>query len=146
MAVAAAAAVGGTAIDADNAWYRGLATPRWQPPSWAFGAVWTPLYATIAWSAGRAWNQAGERERTELVTVLTVNLSLNAVWSWLFFAARSPRAGLAGTLLLDASNLHLMRTTSRIDRNATAALLPYAGWCWFATALNASIAQHNPRP
>ncbi|MFE4960774.1 tryptophan-rich sensory protein [Streptomyces sp. NPDC056653] len=52
MAVAAAATVGGTAIDADNAWYRGLATPRWQPPSWAFGAVWTPLYATIAWSAG----------------------------------------------------------------------------------------------
>ncbi|MGW6753008.1 tryptophan-rich sensory protein [Streptomyces sp. NPDC055006] len=37
-----------------------------------------------------------------------------------------------------------MRTTSRIDRNATAALLPYAAWCWFATALNASIAQHNP--
>ncbi|MFE4960773.1 TspO/MBR family protein [Streptomyces sp. NPDC056653] len=80
------------------------------------------------------------------MTVLTVNLSLNAVWSCLLFAARSPRAGLAGTLLLDASTLHLMRTTSRIDRNATAALLPYAAWCWFATALNASIARHNPRP
>ncbi|MGX5187142.1 TspO/MBR family protein [Streptomyces avermitilis] len=95
---------------------------------------------------GRAWDQAGERERTELVTELTLNLSLNADWSWLFFAARSPRAGLAGTLLLGASTLHLMLNTSRIDRNATVAFLPYAAWCWFATALNASIAQYSPRP
>lgn len=146
MAVAAAAAVGAAAVDANSAWYRGLATPRWQPPSWAFGAVWTPLYATIAWSAGRSWNQAGERERTQLVAALTMNLSLNAAWSWLFFAARSPRAGLAGTLLLDASTLHLIRITSRTDRHAAAALLPYSAWCWFATALNARIARHNPRP
>ncbi|MGW9137584.1 tryptophan-rich sensory protein [Streptomyces sp. NPDC055681] len=44
------------------------------------------------------------------------------------------------------STPHLMRTTSRIDPNATAALLPYAAWCFFAAALNASIAQHNSRP
>jgi tryptophan-rich sensory protein len=89
MAVAAAA-LGAAAVDGDSAWYRGLATPRGQPPSWAFGAVWTPLYATIAWSAGRAWNRASEGERTHLVAAVRVNLSLNAAWSWLFFAARSP--------------------------------------------------------
>ncbi|MFD9285744.1 TspO/MBR family protein [Streptomyces mirabilis] len=146
MAVAAAAAVGAAAVDADSAWSRGLATPRWQPQSWAFGAVLTPLYATIAWSAGRAWNRASEQERTHLVAAVTVNLSLNAARSWLFFAAHSPRAGLAGTLLLDVSTLHLIRTTSRTDRRAAAALLPYAAWCWFATALNARNAQHNPCP
>lgn len=145
MAVAAAA-LGAAAVDGDSAWYRGLATPRGQPPSWAFGAVWTPLYATIAWSAGRAWNRASEGERTHLVAAVRVNLSLNAAWSWLFFAARSPRAGLVGTLLLDVSALHLIRTTSRTDRRAAAALLPYTAWCWFATALNARNAQHNPSP
>lgn len=146
MAVAAAAAVGAAAVDANSAWYRGLATPRWQPPRWAFGAFWPLLHATTAWSAGRAWSQAGERERTELVVALTVNLSLRTAWSWAFFAARSPRAGLVSTLLLDASNLHLIRTTARSDRRAAAALLPYAAWCLFATALNARIARRNPRP
>nr|WP_243769371.1 tryptophan-rich sensory protein [Streptomyces cyanogenus] len=24
----------------------------WQPPPWAFGVVWTPLYATIAYAGG----------------------------------------------------------------------------------------------
>ncbi|MDX2648702.1 tryptophan-rich sensory protein [Streptomyces sp. PA03-1a] len=67
----------------------------------------------------------------------------SAAWSWLFFAARSPRAGLVGTLLLDVSTLHLIRTTSRTDRGAATALLPYAAWCWFATALNAKITQLN---
>ncbi|MER5908701.1 TspO/MBR family protein [Streptomyces mirabilis] len=146
MAVAAAAAVGAVAVDADSVWYRGPAAPRWQPPSWAFGAVWTPLYATIAWSAGSAWNRASEAERPHVVAAVTVHLSLNAAWGWLFFAARSPRAGLVGTLLLDVSTLHLIRTTSRTDRRAAAALLPYAAWCWFATALNARNAQHNSCP
>ncbi|MER7807545.1 TspO/MBR family protein [Streptomyces sp900116325] len=56
MAVAAAATVGAAAVDANSAWYRELAAPRWQPPPWVFGAVWTPLHASIAWSAGRAWS------------------------------------------------------------------------------------------
>ncbi|MFD3452828.1 TspO/MBR family protein [Streptomyces sp. NPDC058691] len=145
MVVATAAALGAAAVDADSAWYRGLATPRWQPPSWAFAAIWAPLYASIAWSAGHAWNQADEAERTQLAAALTVNLSLNTAWSWAFFAARSPGAGLVGTLLLDASNLQLIRTTSRTDRLAAAALLPYAAWCWFATALNAKIARADLR-
>ncbi|MGW4569136.1 TspO/MBR family protein, partial [Streptomyces sp. NPDC004561] len=45
VAVTTAAAVGGRAVDADSAWYRSLRKPGWQPPSWAFGVVWTPLYA-----------------------------------------------------------------------------------------------------
>ncbi|MFJ4988986.1 TspO/MBR family protein [Streptomyces sp. NPDC088732] len=146
IAVAAAAATGAAAVDTNSAWYRELPKPPWQPPSWVFPTVWTPLYATIAWSAGRTWNRASEPERRNLVVALTVNLTLNAAWSWSFFAARSPRAGLASNLLLDVSNLHVIRTVSRSDRRGTAALLPYAAWCWYATALSAAIVQHDRRP
>jgi tryptophan-rich sensory protein len=38
-----------------------------------------------------------------------VNLALNAGWNWLFFGLRSPRAGLAGTVLLDVSHAELIR-------------------------------------
>ncbi|MFE1250479.1 TspO/MBR family protein [Streptomyces sp. NPDC058766] len=143
-AVAAAAVAGGSAVDADSAWYGALRKPDWQPPSWAFGAVWTPLYGTIAYAAGHALGrvEAGPARRA-LVGSLAVNLALNAGWNVLFFARRSPGAGLAGTLLLDLSNADLLRRTARVDRTAARALVPYAAWCGFATVLNASIVRRN---
>ncbi|MFE4206890.1 TspO/MBR family protein [Streptomyces goshikiensis] len=142
-AVAACAAIGGWAVDPDSRWYRSLRKPPWQPPPWAFGAVWTPLYGAIAWAAGRALNRAEGPERRGLAVALGVNLALNAAWSRLFFARRSPRAGLACTLLLDASNVRLMRRVHRINTAAGRALIPYVAWCAFATALNADIARRN---
>ncbi|MFC8454930.1 TspO/MBR family protein [Kitasatospora sp. NPDC057223] len=142
-AVTATAVVGGRAVDADSAWYRSLAKPPWQPPAWAFGAVWTPLYASIAWASGRALVKAQGRERRTLVASLGVNLTLNTAWNWFFFRSRSPVAGAAGTVLLDLSNADLIRRTAHADQAAAAALLPYAAWCAFATALNIDIARRN---
>lgn len=144
VAVAATAVTGARAVDADSTWYRSLDKPAWQPPSWAFGAVWTPLYATIAWSAGRGLSRARGRDRAGLVAGLTVNLALNAAWNHLFFRRKSPRAGLAGTVLLDLSNARLIRRMAATDRSAAKALAPYAAWCLFATALNFSLARRNP--
>ncbi|MCX0241928.1 TspO/MBR family protein [Streptomyces drozdowiczii] len=142
-AVTACAVAGAKAVDADSAWYRGLDKPPWQPPPWTFGAVWTPLYASIAWSGGRALGRARAGERRVLAGSLGVNLALNAAWNWAFFARRSPWGGVLGTLVLDMSNAELIRRTRRIDTTAAKGLLPYAGWCLFATALNVSIARRN---
>ncbi|MFF5187416.1 TspO/MBR family protein [Streptomyces sp. NPDC000345] len=145
-AVTATAVAGARAVDADSAWYRSLRKPVWQPPSWAFGVVWTPLYASIAYAGGRALGKACDRhERRRLAASMAVNLALNAGWNWLFFGLRSPRAGLVGTVLLDLSNVDLIRRTARTDRTAAGALLPYAAWCGFATALSSSIARRNER-
>ncbi|ROP55587.1 TspO/MBR family protein [Streptomyces sp. PanSC9] len=144
VAVAAAALASARAVDADGDWYRSLRKPLWEPPPRAFGAVWTPLYATIAYAGGRALATAPtRRERGLLAASLAANLTLNAGWSRLFFDLRSTRAGLAGTVLLDVSNGELIRRVARTDRTAAAALLPYATWCAFATALNASMVRQN---
>ncbi|GAA2774492.1 TspO/MBR family protein [Streptomyces lavendulae] len=144
VAVAAAATAGSVAVDADSDWYVGLHKPAWQPPSWAFGLVWTPLYASIAFAAGHALGRARGRERAATALSFGVNLALNAGWTWLFFRRRSPRAALAGTLILDLSNAELIRRTAGTDPVAARALLPYAAWCVFATALNASLTRRNP--
>ncbi|MFE0684372.1 tryptophan-rich sensory protein [Streptomyces sp. NPDC058961] len=47
-------------------------------------------------------------------------------------------------MLLNVSNVDLIRRTARLDRRAAQTLLPYAVWCAFATALNASIVRKNP--
>jgi translocator protein len=62
----------------------------------------------------------------------------------MFFGLRSPKAGLAGTVLLDLSNAELIRRAARTDPRAAGALVPYAVWCAFATVLNADIARRNP--
>lgn len=142
-AVTTTAVTGARGVDPHSAWYETLSKPPWQPPSWAFGAVWTPLYGSIAFAAGHAANRAGGGERRRLAGALAANLALNASWSRLFFAARSPRAGLAGTALLTLSTLGLLRVTVRVDRTAAAALIPYAAWCAFATTLNADIVRRN---
>jgi tryptophan-rich sensory protein len=140
---AAAAAVGAWPVDSGSSWYSNLAKPSWQPPPQAFGLVWTPLYASIAWAGGHALLRTTGRQRRALAASLAANLTVNTAWNWLFFGLRSPRAGLAGTLLLDLSNAELIRRTARTDPRAAAALVPYALWCAFATALNADIARRN---
>ncbi|MFF8593958.1 TspO/MBR family protein [Streptomyces sp. NPDC015220] len=142
-AVALGAWTGARAAGPSDSWYASLDKPDWQPPARAFPVVWTALYASMAWSAGHAVTRAGGRQRRALVTGFGTNLALNSAWTWLFFALRSPAAGVGGALLLDASNLRLVRRVARSDPKAAAALVPYAGWCLFATALSASIARRN---
>jgi benzodiazapine receptor len=142
-AVTATALAGARAVNTGTGWYQGLDRPPWQPPSWAFGAVWTPLYGSIAWAAGHAVLRTRGRQRRELIAAFTVNLTANAAWNWLFFGNRSVLGGLAGTVALDLSNADLIRRTARYDPTAAKALLPYAAWCLFATALNGAIAARN---
>ncbi|MFD8211654.1 TspO/MBR family protein [Streptomyces sp. NPDC059695] len=141
--VAATAAAGGVAVDPTSSWYRSLSKPPWQPPPWAFGAVWTPLYASIAFATGRTLALTDGAQRRRLIASIACNLGLNAGWNWLFFRLRSPRAGLIGTLLLDLSNLELICRTARVDAVAARTLLPYAAWSAVATGLNASIVIRN---
>ncbi|MEO5877518.1 MAG: TspO/MBR family protein [Streptosporangiaceae bacterium] len=143
LAVTAAAGVGVLATDPDSPWYRRLSKPPWQPPGPAYGIVWTPLYAMIAYAGGRAMDQATRPDRRSIGLALGVNLGLNAGWTALFFAAKSPKAALAEIMVLNVSNAALVRQVWKADRRAGLLLLPYAGWTVFATALNADIVRRN---
>jgi benzodiazapine receptor len=144
-AVAATAVAGGLATDPDSAWYRGLSKPPWQPPGWAYGVVWTPLYASIAVAGARVLERAGGGRRRAFAATLGADLALNAAWSALFFRLRSPRAALAGVIALDLTNAALLAQAARVDRRAGATLLPYLAWTGFATVLTAAIARRNPQ-
>lgn len=148
-AVTATAVAGGLATDPDSLWYRTLRKPDWQPPSAVFPAVWTPLYADVALTSAVALDELRDRgrqeERTAYRRALTVNLALNAGWSWLFWRSRRPWLAAAECGILALSSADLVRRTYRADRAAGVALAPYAAWCGFATALSTAIAVRNPR-
>lgn len=142
--MATTAVAGSLAVDTDSAWYRGLSRPAWQPRGPVFGAVWTPLYASLAWSVPRALDRTiYGRDRRRTAAAFGVNLVLNAGWNVLFFRAHRPVAATVGAGLLALSSGDLARRAHRSDPVAGAALVPYAAWCAFAAALTARIAQRN---
>jgi tryptophan-rich sensory protein len=149
--VAAAAATtltavaGSLATDPGSAWFRRLRKPPWYPPPATFGIVWTGLYAAMAWAGGEVLARAGG-DRASFARAGAVNLALNAAWTPLFFRVRRPWAAAAECAVLTGSTADLVRRASRVSPAAAAALVPYAAWTAFATALSADIARRNPRP
>lgn len=139
-AVTAAALLGVLGVTGTTDEYRNLNQPSWAPPSWLFGPVWTTLYAMIAVAGWLVWRRTGW---TRALTVYAVQLTLNAIWTPIFFGA-----GQYGLAFIDIVVLWVLIGTTiwlfrPVSRPAAALLLPYWAWVTFATALNASIWHAN---
>ena len=121
-------------------WYAGLEKPPLNPPNDVFGPVWTTLYALMAFAIWRVLSAHPARPgRGRAVALFFVQLALNGLWSWSFFAAHSPAAGLVNILILDALVIATILMFSRVDPLAAWCLAPYLAWIGFATYLNAGI-------
>lgn len=125
-------------------WYRDLEKPSFMPPEGAFPAVWTVLYALIAWSGWRVWSAAPSRTRNLALRRWISQLAANAQWSKLFFGEHRPRMALADILALEGSIFSYIVAANKVDRGAAYAFVPYAAWVAFATVLNAEILRLNP--
>lgn len=130
-------------VEAIDGWYAELVKPAWNPPSYLFGPVWTLLYTLMAIAAYRIWMKREHVDAPTALYVYGVQLVLNALWSPLFFGAMSPATALADISLLFVMILLCMVYFFRIDRIATALLVPYLCWVGFATVLNAAILALN---
>ncbi|HEX2726369.1 MAG TPA: TspO/MBR family protein [Beijerinckiaceae bacterium] len=117
-------------------WYAGLAKPKFNPPGWLFGPVWTVLYVLIAIAGWRVWqNDLGGSP----MRLWWVQLVLNFLWSPTVFAAH--RVGLAFlvVLLLLAAILSFVVMSWRQDRVTAWLFAPSAAWVLFASVLNGAI-------
>lgn len=124
-------------------WLPTLDKPPYQPPGWVFGPVWTVLYASmgVSLSAVRRCPATPERARAEKLFAL--QLTVNALWSFLFFTRRSPRAALVDAVLIVAAVSATVAAIWRIHRGAALVLLPYLAWSCFALFLNADLVRRN---
>ena len=121
-------------------WYAGLAKPAFNPPNWIFAPVWTTLYALMAFAAWRILRlPRGTAARRSALTLFFVQLALNAVWSWMFFAANSPLLGLVNIVPQFLVIAATVVAFHRLDRLAAWCLAPLAAWVAFAAVLNAAI-------
>lgn len=145
--VAAAAAlvvalIGGSLTDV-GAWYQALAKPAWNPPDWAFGVIWTAIFALCAVSGVVAWRAARTVRPEWIVGVFALNGALNILWSLLFFRLRRPDWALEEVGLFWLSIAILVVFLWRISRVAGALIAPYLIWVTIATVLNYEIVRLN---
>ncbi|MBC7994957.1 MAG: tryptophan-rich sensory protein [Rhizobacter sp.] len=130
------AVLGGLMTDL-GPWYVNLKQPAWKPPDWAFGPIWTTLFALAATAGVIGWRRApSSAQREWMLMLFAANGFLNVLWSLLFFRLHRPDWSLLEVPVLWLSVLALMLLLSRFAKLAAWLLAPYLVWVTIAAALN----------
>ena len=141
----AASAIGAIASSQAQSFYVQLSQPTWAPPGWLFGPVWTALYVMMAIAAWLVWRRGGFKTNQTALTLFLVQLLLNGLWSWLFFAWQQGALAFVNITLLWLLIAATLLAFWRINKTAGALLIPYLLWVSFASALNYAVWQLNPQ-
>ena len=141
---AVAATLGGIASTRDVSLYATLVRPAWAPPAWLFGPAWSLLYILMATSAWLVWRRHGFRDAGTSLMLFVVQLALNALWTWLFFAWRLGGIALAELLVLWVMIVVTIAMFWKLHRLAAVLLVPYLSWVSFAGVLNFALWRLNP--
>ena len=135
-----AAAVGGAATATSvGTWYQTLHQPAWNPPNWIFGPVWTLLYILMSVAAWRVWRTGDADAARRTFRWFAAQLSLNLLWSVLFFGLRAPGIAFAEVIVFWAVLVVMLRRFWLADKIAAALWAPYVAWVSFASVLNGTV-------
>ena len=118
-------------------WYPTLRKPWFNPPKQVFAPVWTLLYTLIALAAYRTHGDPWA------CRLFCAQLTLNALWSPLFFGLRKPGWALLDLALLWCSIALWIPQVRTVDPLSAYLLWPYWAWVSFAALLNFEIWRIN---
>jgi benzodiazapine receptor len=117
-------------------WYAGLVKPWFSPPSWLFGPIWTILYAMMGSALYLVIKNGVNAKNIKGFYLFGAQLSLNILWSIIFFGLRKPFFAWIEILFLMAAIILTMVEFRKVDKNAFYLLVPYLAWVVFASILN----------
>ena len=138
----AAAALGAIASVDAAAFYAELIKPSWAPPASVFGPVWSILYLLMGIAVWLVWRDP--QATKQALGLFIVQLSINALWSWLFFVWHLGAWSFIGVVLLLLLIVATFLSFWKISRMAVVLLIPYLLWVGFASVLTWTIWQSNP--
>ncbi len=138
----AAAALGAMASVDAASFYAELIKPSWAPPASVFGPVWSILYILMGIAVWLLWREP--QATKQALGLFIVQLSVNALWSWLFFVWHLGAWSFVGVLLLLLLIVATFFSFWKISRMAVALMIPYLLWVGFASILTWTIWQSNP--
>jgi tryptophan-rich sensory protein len=85
----------------------------------------------------------GGRLDDHSIVLFLIQITINAAWSWIFFAGHNPQGGFLTILALLLALAATVLSFWQIDPIASCLLWPYFAWVAFAALLNAEIARLN---
>ncbi len=145
VACFATSAIGAVASIQARSFYTQLTQPAWAPPGSVFGPVWTTLFAMMAIAAWLVWRSGGFSNNRVALSLFLLQLVVNALWSWLFFAWHQGGLALADIALLWILILATTVSFWKVRPLAGMLLIPYLLWVSFAAVLNYAMWQLNPQ-
>ena len=143
---AIAAAIGSMAVasSSSQAFYEALQRPTWAPPGSVFRPVWMVLYLAMAVGAWMVWQARDYVGARVALIMFVVQLALNVLWAWLFFAWHQGALAFLDVLLLWLAVAMTKNLFRRVRPMAGTLLIPYLAWVIFATALTYAVWKANP--
>ena len=121
-------------------WYSELKNPVWTPPNWVFPVAWPILYLLMSYSGATLANleSAGSA-----LALWALQISLNTLWTPVFFGLKNLKLGLIIIFLLLVSVAICTYVFWLYAWIAGLLFLPYLSWVVFAAALNAAVFKLN---
>lgn len=121
-------------------WYGTLTKPSFSPPNWLFGPVWTVLYFLMGISLYLIWKQGWKNKKIKkAIMFFLAQLTLNFLWSILFFGLRLPWLGMVDIVALWLLIAITIKKFYPLSKLASYLLIPYLVWVSFAAILNFAI-------
>lgn len=117
--------------------YNNLVQPFFAPPSFLFPIVWTILYALMGVSYGILENKG--LNDAEINSIYYLQLTVNALWSFIFFVFKWRLFAFIWILILDALVIDMIIKFYKKDKIAGLLQIPYLIWISFATVLNFAV-------
>ena len=119
--------------------YTNLNLPKFAPPTYFFGIIWTILYILIFTSIFMVYNTVYYKYIKNYTKVLIYNYIFNQLYIFFFFTLKNIFLGFVDIVLTFITSLFLYYETKEINQKASIFLIPYVLFTLFALILNLTI-------
>jgi benzodiazapine receptor len=127
-----------------STWYAFINKPTFTPPNWVFAPAWISLFTLMGIAVFLLWRKGLRAPGVKrALSIFFLQLTLNSLWSIVFFGGRSMLGGLVVIVLLWLAILWTIKSFFAISKPAAVLLIPYIVWVSFALVLNVAFLTLN---
>jgi tryptophan-rich sensory protein len=123
-------------VNTGDNWYRDLAKPSWQPPSFIFGLIWPYNFVVIGIASVLIAQRASKVTTTIYLAFFALSVAAALTWAFQFYR---PHNYLASAIALSAAALLTLPMTyivSTVSIPMAIAFAPYQIWVAIAASLS----------
>lgn len=136
VAVISYAVLSGVWVGTDSTWYRSLAQPAWQPPSWVFGVIWPYNFVALAVvTSVIVWRSSGLRVGVVFL-FLAASVVMALAWAYLFYVPHDLATAAIALTAAAALTVPIVVIAFLTGPLWGLLLIPYQVWLTIAASLS----------